>query len=126
MRARPLHSHTASVRILGWLLVFLLAQTLGWMHRGLHLMPHGQAVPALQTLAAGDDASHPWTERLFAGHTQASDCHLYDTLTHADAAPVAPLALGLAPTWGVGVSAAPVVASGCAAAFSARGPPLSV
>ncbi len=130
MRARSLHPHTASNRILGWLLVFILAQTLGWVHRGLHAMPHGSAAPvaghALVPHAVGDHASHSWVERLFADHTQSSDCRLYDTLTHAEGVPVSPLALVVAPALAL------VVPVGCGATgrstvpFDARGPPLSL
>ena len=130
MRARSLHPHTASTRILGWLLVFILAQTLGWVHRGLHAMPHGPAASVaghvLAPHAAGDHAGHSWADRLFAGHTQASDCQLFDGLTHAEGVPASPLALGLLPTVVVCASAGGVVAGWCTVPFDARGPPLSL
>ena len=130
MRARSRHPHTASTRIIGWLLVFVLAQTLSWVHRGLHAMPHGAPSPVaghvLAPQAVGDHASHSWAERLFAGHTQASDCQLFDALTHADGAPASLLTLGLLPAVVLRASASGAAAGGCAVPFDARGPPLSL
>lgn len=130
MRARPRHPHPAAARILGWLLVFILAQTLGWVHRGLHAMPHGPSAPVaghvLAPHAAGDHASHSWTERLFADHTQSSDCRLYDALTHAEGVPVSPLPLVAVPALAVMVSVGRVCEGRCTVPFDARGPPLSL
>jgi hypothetical protein len=127
MRARTLHPYTAHTRILGCLLVFILAQTLGWVHRGLHAVPHGPTAPvvdhALTPKAVDDHASHSWVERLFAGHTEGSDCRLYDTLTHADGVPVSALTLGLAPTVMVLPSPGRVCEGWCNVPFDARGPP---
>jgi len=130
MRAQTLRPNTTSTWIIGCLLVFILAQTLGWMHRGLHAIPHGSPVPvaghALAPPAVGDHIPHSWTERLFAGHTEASDCRLYDALTHAEGVPVSPLALVVVPALAVTVRVVDVTTGRCTVPFDARGPPLSL
>lgn len=130
MRARSLHPHPAAARILGWLLVFILAQTLGWVHRGLHALPHGPAAPvAGHTLvphAVGDHGAHSWVERLFADHTQSSDCRLYDTLTHAEGLPVSSLPLVVVPALALWVPVEGVATGRSTVSFDARGPPLSL
>jgi len=122
--------HTARTCILGCLLVFVLAQTLGWMHRGLHALPQGLSVPvvghALAPQAVGDHASHSWMEPLFGGHSEASECRLYDTLTHAEGVPVTSLALVVVPALAVVVPVGGVATGRSTVPFDARGPPLSL
>jgi hypothetical protein len=81
---------------------------------------------ALAPPAVGDHIPHSWTERLFAGHTEASDCRLYDALTHAEGVPVSPLALVVVPALAVTVRVVDVTTGRCTVPFDARGPPLSL
>jgi hypothetical protein len=100
------------------LLAVALAQTLGAMHRIVHL-PHAargdgqKATPTPHRFAA-----------LFAGHASEQGCELYDQLSHADLVPGAiasltavPPAMPDEPRYGARHLAAP------ATGFLARGPP---
>lgn len=105
---------------LALLVVFVLAQTLGWLHRG----AHGTALPAQQVLAAsqaetGADAG------AFGHEGGTNECRLYDVLAQPGCAPAPLLVLPIAPP-------APFVAAMLgdfvarwAALFDARGPPAS-
>lgn len=129
MTATSMPSRTAAQRlaVLVLLAVFVLAQALGWIHRGLH----GESGPSWREAATAHAPSEPRGAgggifaALFGSHADASDCRLFDVVAQpamASArlalAPVAPpAALVLA-------SHAGVVARWCAL-FDARGPPPS-
>jgi hypothetical protein len=106
------------------LVVLVLAQTLGWMHRGLHgaSSPDRQAQPALHAHA---DADTGWMNNLFGSHADSSDCRLFDVLGKPGCAPAALVAVPtLAPLAFVAASHGDFVAR-WAALFDARGPPPS-
>jgi len=88
-----------------WLLALvLLAQSLGQVHTVLHAATaHGNigAERLLGRHASEPQVSH-WLSRLFADHGNASDCRLYDQVSHGDcmpaAAPLPPAAMP-GPVW---------------------------
>jgi hypothetical protein len=69
-----------------------LAQSLGLTHNVLHTAAP-QGVNAWAGLQAGThgDADSNWLARLFPGHDNASDCRLYDQVSHSDSIPTAAL-----------------------------------
>lgn len=126
--ARPSPLAPATRRARAWLVAALvllvLAQALGQMHRALHVpgMLVGQPELRQATLAHGHAHGQHWVQDLFAGHGDA-DCRLLDALAHP-ACPAAPL-LVLPMQLG-----APLLAAArsdfvarWAALFDARGPP---
>ncbi len=132
MKVQRATAPAASILWIGTLALVLLAQTLGWMHRGLHGLtdlPRG-GEPTLATAASSHPehaghGSHHWVDSLFAGHQNASDCLLLDALTHAEGAPTPPVVLDLArPVVVVAVAGSGWVARQAVTAF-ARGPPVS-
>ena len=99
LRRLSLHRHTWLVLVL----VALLAQTLGLLHRQAH-GPAGHDGPQQVASAAGaahdhaipghtSEAEHGsgWLQQLFSGEADQASCALYDQLTHADLLPVLPL-----------------------------------
>lgn len=88
-----------------WLLVLvLLAQSLGQVHIVLHAAtPHADI--SAERLLGRNDIAHEggqWLSRLFAGHANASDCRLYDQVSHGDCMPTAALLMPVAmvaPVW---------------------------
>jgi hypothetical protein len=109
------------------LVVLVLAQTLGWMHRGLHgssaeAWRHGS--PALSAAAADGARATGALQDLFSSHAEASDCRLFDVLGQPGCAPAAILALpALVPASFLALAHAEFIAR-WAALFDARGPPL--
>jgi hypothetical protein len=84
---------TATSWLWAWLVAaMLLAQSLGLMHNVLHTAAP-QGVHAGAALPAGphEDAGSSWLARLFSGHDNASDCRLYDQVSHGDGIPTAAL-----------------------------------
>lgn len=69
-----------------------LAQSLGMMHNVLHTA-EPQGIHAWAALPAGthEDAASNWLTRLFLGHDNASDCLLYDQVSHGDSIPTVAL-----------------------------------
>jgi hypothetical protein len=129
MTARPTPSRTAAQRLalLVLLAAFVLAQALGWIHRGLH----GESGPAVRGAGTVHELSEPRSaepgllDALFGSHADASDCRLFDLLAQPALAPaklpVLPLVL---PAAVLLAGHAGFVARWCAL-FDARGPPLS-
>ncbi len=114
--------------VVALLVVLVLAQTLGWMHRGLHgsSTQDGVARPALH--AAGHDAvTHTagWMHDLFGSHADGSDCRLFDVLGKPGCAPAASVALGIPPALAFLASSHADFVARWAALFDARGPPSS-
>ncbi|NPC57255.1 hypothetical protein [Caenimonas soli] len=110
-----------------WLMLFALvaAQTLGLVHRVVHLSQfEGKA--EVVSVHAQDEGhhSHAWTETLFGGHGGESECRLFDQLSHGGCLPS--VAVVLLPVtaplfflqWFQGEALAR-----WAALFDARGPP---
>lgn len=108
------------------LVALVLVQTLGLMHRIVHL--HGRSQPAetpASSLVSG--AGESWVKALFEGHDSERDCAQYDQLSHGD------LAWDSVATTTSVAPDLPVVAhhpgwhlAAQAAGFLARGPPARV
>lgn len=106
-----------------------LASIHGVAHRGaLAGMPSGQVTAGMAAVSplsgepyTGDD----WLHRLFADHSQGSaDCHLYDQLLHADAAPAAAAVAVVPLVWAPPQEPRTSLALAAqAAGYLARGPP---
>lgn len=106
--------------VLALLAAFLLAQTLGWIHRGMHAAGapahERSAVTAVAAAAAGN---------LFAHDAGSNECRVYDALGHADCAPAPVLALPVLPPAAVLAATLGEFVARRAALFDARGPPPS-
>ena len=107
-----------------WLaLVLLLSQSLGQMHAVKHggLAGTNRAVAVLET--QHDDG---FLEQLFSSHSSATDCRLYDQLSHGHAMPAVAAALLplVLPSILVAIFQGEALAR-WAALFDARGPPLT-
>ena len=124
--ARPAAS-ARRIALAALLLVFVLAQTLGWIHRGLHGAAsegrHGSSPAAVAHAEVSGTAAA--MQDLFGNHADTSDCRLFDVLGQAGCAPAPSFAL---PT---PVSASYLLATHAdfvarwVALFDARGPPAS-
>lgn len=127
MTATPMPSPTAVQRLalLVLLAAFVLAQTLGWIHRGLHGEPGGswRGAGTVHELSEPRGAETGIFEALFGSHADASDCRLFDAVAQPAMAS-AKLALApLAPPSAILLAShAGFVARWCAL-FDARGPP---
>jgi hypothetical protein len=111
-RATSTRLHAALIAAL--LVVLVLAQTLGALHRVAHAGGAGAA-----------PASGNWVLDLFAGHDHDGSCELYDQLTHGDALSAASSPPMPSPPPGeppIRHAAWQIAAQ--AAGFLARGPPL--
>ena len=121
--ARP-SSFARRACVAALLLAFVLAQTLGWIHRGLHgggSEGWQQATPVPAAAAHADGG----LEDLFGEHVDASDCRLFDVLGQPGCAPAPLVALPvLVPASLLLATHAGFVAR-WAALFDARGPPAS-
>lgn len=110
-----------------WLLVAMVAaQSLGAMHTIVHATAaHAthQAGPA-HSEAQGRAITTGWVAKLFAAHSDESDCRLYDQVSHGDCMPAVPLLgfpLQLTPLFLQVFEALPPLIF--AALVQARGPP---
>lgn len=108
------------------LVALVIVQTLGLMHRIVHLHGRSQSsdAPAAGVVGVVADTNESWVKALFGGHDGERDCAQYDQLSHGDLAWV-----GGAATTSVAPDL-PVVAhhlgwhlAAQAAGFLARGPP---
>lgn len=120
------------------LVVLVLAQTLGWLHRGLHGSDGPAAVHATAVLHAhagadaqpqthaGTVADAPgWVGELFRNHANASDCRLFDAVAQpACASADIAVQAAMLPAGFIAASHAGFVAR-ATAFFQARAPPLS-
>jgi len=107
------------------LIALVLVQTLGLMHRVVHL--HGRVQQNEAPAASVGGSSDSWVKALFEGHDSERDCAQYDQLSHGDAAwgSTAPTCCAAAalpvavhhPGWHLAAQAA---------GFLARGPPAQV
>lgn len=108
-------------------LALLLTQTLGLLHSVVHGVGHGPLAESVVTTTVVDGTAQgdAWAVHLFVGHSNESDCRVYDQLSHADAAPVfAAVVLPLVLTPFVFSTLAGLVIARWHALFQARGPPL--
>lgn len=123
----PPRSAAQRLAVLALLAAFVLAQALGWIHRGLHGDgPSPSPSPAAVAPHEVPGAAKPgWFDALFGSHADASDCRLFDVIASPALAsahlvvlpavlPPGPLAAGHA-----GFVARRI------ALFDARGPPPS-
>ncbi|RYF36168.1 MAG: hypothetical protein EOO25_21360 [Comamonadaceae bacterium] len=107
---------------LALLAVFVLAQTLGWLHRA----AHGGSLPAQPALAAlgFTQAAAPET-KAFGHDAGTAECRLYDAVAQPGCAPAPLLVLPIVlPASVVAATLGDFVAR-WAALFDARGPPAS-
>ena len=108
------------------LLVFVLAQSLGWMHRALH-GTGGAASTMKVSLHASVHAPREQAEAgiagLFRGHAEASDCRLFDALAQPGCAAAAVVVLPLSLPTAVLATAHGDFVARWSALFDARGPP---
>lgn len=123
MTARPPTTSLQRAATLALVLAFLLAQTLGWLHRGLHGTPSvAQSVLATaQAQAAGAETG----AKAFGHEAGTIECRLYDVLAQPGCAPAPLLELPLAPPQAWLVATLAGVVARWAALFDARGPPTS-
>ena len=120
----PVSAHAIRRSAFALLLVALVVvQTLGLMHRIVHL--HGRSLASIVNVVG--DPGESWVKALFEGHDRERDCAQYDQLSHGD------LAWGSVATTTNPVPDLPVVAyhlgwhlAAQAAGFLARGPPALV
>lgn len=123
----PARSHAVRRSAFALLLVALVVvQTLGLMHRIVHLHGRSQSSDAPAVSVVGD-IGESWVKALFDGHDSELDCAQYDQLSHGD------LAWGSVATTTSPAPDLPVVVhhlgwhlAAQAAGFLARGPPALV
>ena len=75
--------------IFAMVVLMLLAQALGWVHRIAHSPASLRAVDAsfdAQTSATAELPLAHWVQALLPAHDSDRSCQLYDQLTHADVA----------------------------------------
>jgi hypothetical protein len=112
-------------RSLLWLVLLALvaAQTLGLMHRVVHVAQFERQAQ-VAALHAYNDSSPSWTESLFGGHDGEPACRLFDQLSQGGCLPaVAALSLPvIAPLFFLQWFQGEALAR-WAALFDARGPP---
>lgn len=127
-----LHQRTVLRRLVFVLLTLLvLAQTLGWMHRGLHgaerQLPGISGLGSVQhpgaSVACDDEAVHGWVKRLFASHEDVAQCQLFDVVTHAGGTPMLAIVPDLVPATARLVHSHSDFVARWASLFDARGPP---
>jgi hypothetical protein len=110
-----------------WLLALvLLAQSLGQVHGVLHAGGAQEEVSDHHRAGANVHVAQtaPWQGHLFDGHANATDCRLYDQISHSDCLPTAAPLLAL--TLPVAVLTTPSPESAWARPtlrVQARGPP---
>ena len=106
------------------LLALLAAQTLGLMHRVVHVSQFQSEAEVASLHAHGDGSHDPsWTESLFGGHDGESACRLFDQLSQGGCLPaIAALPPVIAPLFFLQWFQGEAVAR-WAALFDARGPP---
>jgi hypothetical protein len=122
MIRRPPPSTLQRAAVLALVAVLLLAQTLGWLHRGLHGTPSvAQAVLVATQAQATADAG----AKAFGHEAGTVECRLYDVLAQPGCAPAPLLQLPFAPPAAWLATALGDFVARWAALFDARGPPAS-
>lgn len=124
MNRRPPITPPQRAITLAFLVAFVLAQTLGWLHRGLHGSPPPvrQAVTALLSPAA---ASVDGGAQAFGHEGGTNECRLYDVLAQPGCAPAPLPVLPVAPPAAFVAAMLGDFVARWAALFDARGPPAS-
>ena len=111
-----------------WLVLFALvaAQTLGLMHRVVHVPVFGGDAAVVSIIHAQDEGRHSqgWTVTLFGGHGGEPACRLFDQLSQGGCLPSVPAVLlpVTAPLFFLPWFQGEALAR-WAALFDARGPP---
>lgn len=126
--ARLHHPITPLARRVGaaaLVLVFVLAQTLGLVHRGLHAeLPHAGHGSAVASVGSADVTGIAQAlQEMVGDHEDASDCRLFDVLAQAGCGPSAVLALAFLPPAGHALMACLDFVARWVTMFDARGPP---
>ena len=129
MTATSMPSRTAAQRlaVLVLLAAFVLAQALGWIHRGLHGESGAswREAGTAHALSEPRDAGGGIFEALFGSHADGSDCRLFDVVAQPAMASAKLSIAPLAPPAAMLLAGhAGFVARWCAL-FDARGPPTS-
>lgn len=129
MTATSTPSRTTAQRlaVLVLLAAFVLAQALGWIHRGLHGETGAawRGAGTVHALSEPPGAEAGIFEALFGSHADASDCRLFDVVAQPAMASAKLSILPLAPPAAILLAShAGFVARWCAL-FDARGPPPS-
>lgn len=127
MTATSMPSRTAAQRLALLLLLaaFVLAQALGWIHRGLHgdAGATWRAAGTVHELSEPSGAGAGIFAALFGSHSDPSDCRLFDAVAQPAMASAKLSIPALAPPAPIlPASHAGCVARWCAL-FDARGPP---
>lgn len=126
-RTRTAPTALRRVAVSALLVAFVLAQALGWMHRGLH--GSGAAPAAVASLhAQGERSAHALSSGiagLFDGHADASDCRLFDAIAQPGCAPSHAAVLPLPLLQAVLLASHGDFVARWSALFDARGPPPS-
>jgi hypothetical protein len=126
-RARSQQAAARRATVLALLVALVLAQALGWMHRAAHGETGAGRLAATAAQADTEADTHapgPF-DALFGSHADASDCRLFDVLSHpgcASAAMPVPAALPAAAFLLAGHGD---FVARWSAPFDARGPPSS-
>lgn len=120
-------AHRAGV--LALLLAFVLAQSLGWIHRGLHgatgaFTTSAASAHALAVAPATVQAGSAFAG-LFGSHADASDCRLFDAVAQPGCTPAGVVLADLAFPAALFAAAHGDFVARWRALFDARGPPLS-
>lgn len=104
------------------LILFLLAQTVGWMHRSLHGPENGTRLTQTGHSAATSHAPSG-LDGLFASHDAPSKCKLFDAVLHPGCASAPPLVNGPAPVAPALTEPQQAAIAGQTKPYDARGPP---
>jgi len=121
----PLHR----IAIAALLVVVVLAQSLGWMHRSLHLT--GDSVRQAQRLLhaapspAAPERIRGALDDLFGNHADGADCRLFDVLGQPGCTPAAIALPAAVPLAALVVATHADFVRRWATLFDARGPPRS-
>lgn len=125
----PQPSSYRSAAAVALLAIFVLAQTLGWMHRGFHASSgtarHTHSAVLAQVAAVPHDERSAWIASLFGNHQDPSDCRLFDFMGQPGCLPSAvPVPANVPSSAFLAASHADFVVR-WTTLFDARGPPSS-
>ena len=119
---RPPLSNWHRAATLALLAAFVLAQTLGWLHRA----AHGGSLPAQPAFAAlGFTHAKAADAKAFGHDAGTAECRLYDAVAQPGCAPAPLLVLPIALPAAIVAATLGEFVARWAALFDARGPPAS-
>ncbi len=118
-------SRARGITVVMLLAAFVLSQTLGWLHRGLHDTSQGTSLARASAVSQGHGSTgtDSWVAGLFPHDAGSKDCRLYDILSPSGCPAAAQLALLHAVPSGPPDFTAPAFVARQVAHFDARGPP---